>query len=257
MKPFNKDLIPRIELAPNDYNLAGRGNPAKDFVLIGTYGALFKASNFIERLAPSFKEIGMDVPNEDLFSSHFVGWYKFPFVKLSFQKKAWLADSLEFSTVEGKATLRQGDETDVCYIGVFAIPKIALRFGSPLMLKEGCNNSDFSGEGNHYMLLSNWHPLHAVQNDVRETPSIFPQLGESAGIPNVIPEGGIMFFNVTSWSLNKDIHNPLKPSEEYWASINAAHKRAVKDGFQLPKSYLERIQAIDYIGKPPPAEAKP
>lgn len=241
--PFNKELITRIELAPNAYNLSGRGDKTKDLVLLGAYGALLKPTSFIQRLASSFKEANIDLPNAELFGSHFVGWYKYPFMKLTFQKKAWDSENRRFIENEGKATLAFGNIQDYIYIGVIAIPKVALRQGSELMISEGCNDERVQAEGCHYTLLTNHLPLEPVQNDVRETPSIFPQLGEVDDIPNIIPPSGIMYFNSTIWALEQE--KQLIPSFEYKKTIEAAHKKAVKDGFQLPKSYVDAISAIE------------
>jgi hypothetical protein len=186
----------------------------------------------------------METTESDLMGSHFVGWYKFPFMKLSFEKRAW--EDGQLSETEGKATLEFGKATDYTLVGVVAIPKLALRMGSELMASEGCNNNDYGAKGCHYSLMTNMQPLEPIRNDVRETPSIFPQRGETSDIPNVIPESGCMFFIATSWATNQS-GTPLLPSKEYLSVIKAAHRRARKQGYQIPPSYLEWIESLEAI----------
>ena len=241
---FNRDILARLEREPNDYNISGWGNPQRDMVLLIVYGKLFEAKTFEERTRASYEEMG-NFEMKGIYNQCFLGWYKMPFMKLTFEKRALDQETRKLSDTEGKATLSFGDLNDEVCVGVIAVPKIALRYGSQLMISEGCNSRDTYKPTNHYILLANPFHLEPIPNETMETIDPFGYVSRN-GVKASISDFSAMFFVSSKWAINQT-NTPLRPSEGYLMTIKSAHKTAQRKGYQFPGGYLEKIEALPYI----------
>lgn len=229
----------QFELSPAEVNtkacaftISPRNKVANQrFIILGTFGALMSPhGDMFFRTRESFASIsGHEIESPEDIERYYMGIYRMPDTKLTFQKK------VKGNPNEGKATLQESMTNEV-YLALWALPKVCLRMGSPLMNSEGSAVPfEMYHEGNEYVLRANTiKKVEAVKNTNRPNPDWF------TGDLN-------SFYLFTAGERFMEYGTRLLPSADYANKIIGAYKEAQNAGYAIPDSYIEYIQSIALV----------